>query len=284
MALGSLCYKAFFASGASTVSPIFHVLDSFGGTLILDEADLPFSDARADIVKVLNNGTVRGMPVLRTIVNRHKEFNPQAFKVFGPKIIAMRGSFEDRALESRFLTEETGTRPLRAEIPLAMPNEMRADALALRNRLLHFRLCQFWEVKTDAKALIEGVEPRLNQMAMSLLSLVDEPDIHREMRAALIALNGEIVSERRETAEGRVLTAAIEAFAAAGGANVPLRDIAECFNAAHCADYGGPMGVRWIGQVLRKGLRVTTRKSKGIFVVPASERPKIDSLAARFGV
>src|SRR6202165_681305 len=38
--LGSLCYKGFFASGASTVSPIFHTLDAFRGTLIFDEADL----------------------------------------------------------------------------------------------------------------------------------------------------------------------------------------------------------------------------------------------------
>ena len=28
LAVGSLCYKPFFASGASTVSPIFHVLDA----------------------------------------------------------------------------------------------------------------------------------------------------------------------------------------------------------------------------------------------------------------
>ncbi len=32
---GSLCYRGFFASGASTVSPIFHTLDTFNGTLIL---------------------------------------------------------------------------------------------------------------------------------------------------------------------------------------------------------------------------------------------------------
>jgi hypothetical protein len=31
--LGSLCYKGFFASGASTVSPIFHTLDAFRGTV-----------------------------------------------------------------------------------------------------------------------------------------------------------------------------------------------------------------------------------------------------------
>jgi hypothetical protein len=41
--LGSLCYKGFFASGASTVSPIFHTLDAFRGTLILDEADFRLS-------------------------------------------------------------------------------------------------------------------------------------------------------------------------------------------------------------------------------------------------
>lgn len=59
LAIGSLCHKAFFASGASTVSPIFHIQDAFQGTLVLDEADLRFSDATADLVKILNNGTTR---------------------------------------------------------------------------------------------------------------------------------------------------------------------------------------------------------------------------------
>src|SRR2546425_1041902 len=60
--IGSLCYKAFFASGASTVSPIFHLLDAFGGTLVVDEADFRFSDEKAELVKILNNGNVRGFP------------------------------------------------------------------------------------------------------------------------------------------------------------------------------------------------------------------------------
>ncbi len=284
MVLGSLCYKGFFASGASTVSPIFHVLDSFAGTLIFDEADLPFSDAKAEMVKVFNNGTMRGMPVLRTMVNRQKEFNPQAFKVYGPKIIAMRGSFEDRALESRFLTEETGTRSLRDDVPLYLPPSMKAEALNLRNRLLHFRLCNFFDIKTDTTALMEGVEPRLNQTALSLLSLVDDPDVRRAMQAALIEENANILSERRETIEGAVLVSVVEAFASSGGANVTVRDIAERFNATHCVDYGGPMSNKWIGNVLRKGLRLATRKSSGIYVVPISEKPKIDALAARMGV
>lgn len=282
--LGSLCYKGFFASGASTVSPIFHVLDSFAGTLIFDEADLPFSDAKAEMVKVFNNGTMRGMPVLRTMVNRQKEFNPRAFKVYGPKIIAMRGSFDDRALESRFLTEETGTRALREDIPLYLPPSMRAEALTLRNRLLHFRLRNFFDITTDTAALMEGVEPRLNQTALSLLSLVDDPDVRLAMQAALIEENANTLSERRETLEGAVLVSVVEAFAASGSANVSVRDITDRFNAAHCVEYGGPMSNRWIGHVLRKKLRLATRKSNGIYVVPISEKPKIDVLAARMGV
>ena len=179
LAIGSLCYRPFFASGASTVSPIFHTLDRFGGTLILDEADFRFSDATSEIVKILNNGNVKGMPVLRTMQNREKEFNPRAFRVFGPKIIAMRGSYDDPALESRFLTEEMGLRPLRKDIPISQPSALKDEALALRNRLLHFRFCHLFDTKPDPSALLAGVEPRVNQIALPLLSLVDDPEPSR---------------------------------------------------------------------------------------------------------
>ena len=175
LAIGSLCYRPFFASGASTVSPIFHTLDRFGGTLILDEADFRFSDATSEIVKILNNGNVKGMPVLRTMQNRDKEFNPRAFRVFGPKIIAMRGSYDDPALESRFLTEDMGLRPLREDIPISQPDDLKEEALALRNRLLHFRFCHLFKTKPDPNALLAGVEPRMNQIVLPLLSMVDDP-------------------------------------------------------------------------------------------------------------
>ena len=76
-------YLAF--TRASTVSPIFHILDMFRGTLVLDEADFRFSDEKAELSKILNNGNVQGFPVLRTMVNQKGEFNPRAFNVFGPK-------------------------------------------------------------------------------------------------------------------------------------------------------------------------------------------------------
>ena len=85
LTIGSLCYKGFFASGASTVSPIFHTLDAFRGTLIFDEADFRFSDERAETVKILNNGNVSGLPVLRTMMNRQREFNRRRSRCSAPR-------------------------------------------------------------------------------------------------------------------------------------------------------------------------------------------------------
>lgn len=284
LAIGSLCYRPFFASGASTTSPIFHTLNSFGGTLVLDEADLAASDTRADLVKILNNGTVKGMPVLRTVVNRHKEFNPAAFRVFGPKIVAMRQSYRDDALESRFLTEETGTRPLRSDIPIQLPASLKKEALALRNRLLHFRFCEFSKIKADPAVIVEGIEPRLNQTALSLLSMIEDGALRKEVQVWLTSKHEHTLADRRATAEGSVVAALHRAVTASQAPHVLLGTITDFFNDVHEAEYGHPMTHKWVGYMLRVRLGISTHKSGGVYVVPASERPKIDALARRYGL
>lgn len=284
IAIGSLCYKPFFASGASTTSPIFHTLDAFGGTLLFDEADFRFSDATADIVKILNNGNVRGLPVLRTMVNRYKEFNPRAFKVFGPKIIAMRGAYEDKALESRFLTEEMGLRELRPDIPINLPASLHNEALALRNRLLHYRLCNFFTIKTDPSVVSRDLEPRLNQTALSLLSIVDDEGLRREIAASLAVRHDEIRQDRRETVEASLVEAVLQAFNLSTGPSVSIGEIRVQFNTLARSEYGQAFSNKWVGTAIRTKLRLTTQKSHGVYVVPISERPKIDALAARYGI
>jgi hypothetical protein len=172
--VGSLCYRPIFTSGASTVSPLFHLLDMFGGTLILDEADFRYSDEKAEITKILNNGHVRGMPVLRSQLNRNREFNPHVFKVFGPKIIAMRGDFVDAALESRFITYETQSRPLRDDICISLPASYDDEATALRNKLLMYRF-ENWGRHTPQNELADPtLPPRTNQVLLPLLAIVDD--------------------------------------------------------------------------------------------------------------
>ncbi|MDE1965993.1 MAG: hypothetical protein KGI41_01995 [Patescibacteria group bacterium] len=284
IAIGSLCYKPFFAAGASSTSAIFRTLDAFGGTLLFDEADFRFSDATAELVKILNNGNVRGLPVLRTVLNRHKEFNPQAFKVFGPKIVAMRGSYDDKALESRFLTEETGGRLLRHDIPIHLPESLKTEALELRDRLLHFRLCKFFDIKTDPSAITPDIEPRLNQTVLSLLSLVDDAALRSEITAALVRQNAALAAERGESLEAGLIQGVIDAFAATANAFVSVRDVTDHFNTRFGSEYGRPFSSKWIGAALRKRLHVETQRSHGVYVIPASEKTKIDALAARYGI
>jgi len=107
---------------------------------------------------------------------------------------------------------------------------LKTEALELRNRLLHFRLCEFFKVKTDMKALIAGVEPRLNQTALSLLSLIDDAQLRSDVQKVLLAQNEDAVAQRRETDEARVVAAIVAAFVSAPGKDVPVGEIARRFN------------------------------------------------------
>jgi hypothetical protein len=281
LALGSICYKPFFASGASTVSPIFHVLDAFQGTLILDEADFRFTDATAGLTKILNNGTVAGLPVLRTMTNRHRELDPKAFRVFGPKLVGMRERFGDAALESRFLTEETGLRPLRPDVPIQLPQSLSTDALALRNKLLAWRFKERGRVATDPSRLAAGVEPRLNQTALSLLSIVDDPEVRQSIHDMLQLEDARVHQDRSASLEG----AMVGVLAGLTRETEPaVSAIAERFNTAASGQMGRTVSPKWVGWFLRTRLRIATVKAHGVYVVQATERAKIAALAGRYGV
>jgi hypothetical protein len=284
LTIGSLCHKAFFASGASTVSPVFHTLDAFQGTLIFDEADFRFSDERAEIVKILNNGNVRGMPVLRTMMNRQREFNPQAFQVFGPKIVATRGSYEDRGLESRFITEEMGPRRLRPDIPINLPPGFREEARALRNKLLLLRFRRRLDTKLDEGLLDPRLEPRLNQILLPLLSVVRDQRARDEIQAIALGTQAALVAERGQSTEAQVLEILGELAAASNGPTISVGEITVGVTERYGSEYERPLTNRWIGGIIRKRLGLQTYKSHGVYVVPVSDRSKLEALYARYGI
>jgi len=270
LVVGSLCYKAFFASGASTVSPLFHILDAFRGTLILDEADFRFSDEKAEIVKLLNNGNVDGLPVLRTMMNRQREFNPQAFRVFGPKVVAMRKGYEDQALESRFLTEVMGQNRLRADIPINLPSSMKDEAQLLRNKLLLFRFRNWHTVVIDQAAHVDGLAPRSNQILVPLLSIVDDNTARQALVSFATAAQDGVVAERGLSTESQVLEIIRELIGEAHKQSVPIIEIAQRFAARFGAEYERPVTPRWIGTMLRQRLHLNPYKSHGRFVLPVN--------------
>jgi hypothetical protein len=281
-AIGSLCYKPFFASGASTVSPIFHIQDAFQGTLILDEADFRFSDASAQLTKILNNGSTAGMPVLRTMTNRNRELQPQAFRVFGPKIIAMREQFSDLALESRFLTCETSGRRLRADVPVHVPDVFTSEALAIRNKLLAWRFRSRFLVGPDPARAAVGVAPRYRQSSLALLSLVDDPTLRDQITRELAGEEARVMQERADTLEAAMLSAIMDAFAAPPDPHASIMEITQRFNASGALNQS--VSNKWVGTFVRRRLRLSAMKTGGVYVVPASERGRADVLAKRFGL
>jgi hypothetical protein len=216
---------------------------------------------------------------LRTMMNRQREFNPQAFQVFGPKIVATRGSYEDRGLESRFITEEMGSRRLRSDIPINLPDDFREEARELRNKLLLYRFHHRFDVKVDASLADPKLEPRLNQILLPLLSVIRDPALRADLRSVALEAQSNLIAERGLLAEAQVLEILAELMATIGRAVVPVADVTAGLIERYGAEYERPITNRWIGSVLRKRLNLLTFKSHGIYVVPMSERTKVECSA-----
>jgi hypothetical protein len=283
LAVGSLCYKPIFASGTSTVSPIFRILDAFRGTLIVDEADFRLSDEKAEVVKILNNGNAKGFPVLRSEATSRREFDPRAYAVFGPKLVATRGFFEDKALESRCLTEEMGGRPLREDIPLNLPAELREEALALRNRLLLFRCRNLTKPRDLARAADRQLEPRLAQILSPLMATIEDEEAKGRLRDLARGLERQLVTDRGMDTEGQLL----EVIRDLAAAETPLsvKEITALFADRHENDYDRKVSPKWVGYLLRRKLGLHPEKRHGgVFVIPDSDKAILIRLFEKYGV
>lgn len=281
--IGSICYKPMLVSGASSVSPIFRMLDAFRGTLVIDESDFRFSDERAEFVKILNNGNGRGFPVLRCEQSAvTKEFNPRAYAVFGPKIIATRGPFEDRALESRCITHDTSSAGLRREIPLNLPSEFHEEALALRNMLLMFRFKNLTKDRDLAARRDPRLEPRLNQVFAPLLSVVDDPATLDALKCVMAGHQSGIIADRGLDVEGAILEVVRE-LALPGKPTPSVRTITELFLERHQKMYPRTTP-KWVGHILRKKLGIATTKMHGSYVIATSGFDRLPELYEKYGV
>lgn len=229
--VGAMCYRPTFVTGAATVSPIFRLLDRYRGTLILDEADYGRSDEAADIIKILNTGYQRVQGTVLRSGDKNTGFEPEVFVVFGPKVIATRKRFQDWALESRCLTYEAGGPTTRSDIPIDLPRHFwRREAVDVRNALLRYRL-ERWqpEIELDYSTVDSSVEPRLNQVTVALLSLIDDEELRGELAAFVKEYNRQLIVERGMTLAAKVLEAVVGLYelAIARGQQEPLLTVGE---------------------------------------------------------
>lgn len=282
LTVGSICYKPIFASGASTVSPLFRILEIFRGTLIIDEGDFRMSDEKAEIVKILNNGNAKGFPVLRSESVNGKEFSPRAYNVFGPKLVATRGYFQDNALESRCITEEMGQRRLREDILINLTDEHKEKSRILRNKLLMFRLRNLGKRKINPNLADRTIEPRLNQVFVPLLSVIENAEAREQLHSIAKEYNKQIITERGMETEAHVLEVIRELTEY--GEEPSIKEITHNFIENHGEDYERKITPKWIGSLIRKKLKIKTEKRREGFVIPISEIGKLERLFERYGI
>jgi len=281
--IGSVCYKPIFASGSSSTAALFHILDQFRGTLVLDEADFRYSDERADLTKVLNNGFTKGYPVLRCAFNKNKEFDPVGYQVYGCKLVASRKHFDDPALESRFITEKARFENLRIGIPNELPNSFDAEALELRNKLLTYRLRwleHFTNNKTSQK--IEYIEPRANQIFSPLLELTADEEFRKEIIELAFQVSRQIKIDRAASIEYHVLSV-IQSLLSRNE-RISIGDIAKFVSREFADFHERRITAKWIGYIVSKSLCLKTFKAGGRFYVSGDQQSLLKQLYLRYGV
>lgn len=279
--VGSICYSPIFASGATTVSPIFRILNDFRGTLILDEADFRFSDTTAEIIKILNSGFMKGMPVLRSEGNNKRSFDVKAYNVFGPKIISTRMLYKDTALESRMITEDMNLNLPNADVPFNIPNTFWDEALEIRNKMLMFRFQKKGKSKLRPELENREIEPRLNQISLPLMSIVDDQNLISEIQNEFKIYNEKIKSDRTLSYNYQILDAIYELMDE-GYINPTIQEITNKFNTDLSASEA--ITPRKMGYLINKCLDLKTERTREGYVLSSKNKNKIEVLCKRYGI
>jgi len=280
--VGAMCYRPIKANAGATISPIFRTLDRFRGTLLFDEGDFRYSDESSDFVKMFNVGYQRRQGVILRSGDKESGFDPDVFVVYGPKILATRREFEDKALESRCLTKRMEGYLTRDDIPLEMPNAFYdEEAPMIRNMLLRYRL-QHWQqaMEPDTEDLDRSIEPRLNQVTMPLKAIVDEPGLREEINGFIQAYNRELIADRGLTAASKVLEVVL---ALGPGGDLTMKSVCDRVNALmDYENYGEEVDEEDEGRRRRK--RMTPRGIGAICKNELGLQRERDSQSRRYSV
>ncbi|KKL72045.1 hypothetical protein LCGC14_2088830 [marine sediment metagenome] len=224
--LGYIHYKPIATSGASTAAPVFRIIDKWHGTLIMDEADFQKSDEAQDIIKIINQGYEKGRYVMRC--DKEKKNRVNFFDPFCPKILATRKAFEDKAVESRCITQVmVGT--YRRDINWNLNDRFWEQTQTLRNKLLMWRFRNYFKIDPDKKIDLDldELEPRVQQIVASFISLFGDNEKQlQQFKKFILNYQGELIEERRDSFAGMVVNG-IHKLIEIGKEDISAKDIIE---------------------------------------------------------
>lgn len=280
--IGSVCYRPIFTGGATTPSPIFRILNELKGTLVLDEADFKSSEMSDDIVKILNSGYQSGIAVLRS--EGKGVFEVKAYDVFSPKVIATRETFNDKALESRFLVEEMGRGTLRTDIPRRLSDEFYEESRGIRNKLLMWRFRNFNKPLVFDDAPFEGIHPRLHQIIIPLLTIIESEEMKNSLKEFVQKYNQELIADRGMSWESDIIFAILKMEREKKIDSMTVKEITDSVN--NEMDLSDEtLQTRKVGWILRARLQLKTYKTrKGYTLSLSKNKDKLIFWKDRYGI
>lgn len=299
---GSICYKPMMAGGSATPASLFRTVDQIRGTFVLDEADFRTSEMWSEIVKILNSGQAKGSPVVR-MESRKDTFITKTFHVYGPKILASREPFSDKALESRCLTQIMFPQE-KVSVPVHLPENFEAEAAHLRNQLLAFRFKFYGLIRADEETLPKIKDNRLKQSALALTTIASiiSQDVLKQIKKFLKIYETNLDYDDISDPKCDVIEAILKLLEMRETKYDKLRinDIAGLFKTHFYEDYTEretegrtdegsfhsttySISPRKIGSYIKQLNIRTVRDGKGYYISIRQEYEKIKCLAHKYG-
>lgn len=203
--VGNICYRPVFLGGAVSAASLYRMLELYQGTLLIDETDYsPKSEVWALLLQILNLGYEADAVVIRCDGNN---FKPIPYHCYGPKIIAGRKPFQDKALDSRCLTE-TFYPTRRDDIPLQIPRAIEwKDAREIRNMLLSWRFARYNADPEHLGYLTGDLEPRLEQIVRPLQAILTSDEAKGDIEEFVKCYAQKAKAEMGQTLPGLILRA-----------------------------------------------------------------------------
>jgi hypothetical protein len=256
--LSAISYKSIVMGGNITSAGLFRLMDSWRGTLVIDEAEFRLgSDVYDGILQVLNVGyKKRGGFVTRTEKSTKGNYTSIPYIAYGPKIIASRTGTE-MATESRMFTITMRPRTKRVEDENLLdiqPEVFEQQALSLRNQLLKYRLDNYRDITPAVDKSIRN--PRLREMLIPTYTL-SRGD--KRMGAILPKVaqcyQEEMSIIKSESLPGQIAEALVDIYNQKG--SVSVGEVADSVNRRIGHDW---VSKERVGRVIRKELRLKVKR------------------------
>jgi len=270
--VGSICRRAVMISGASSAASIRRIVDLCGGTLLIDEGDLdPLSAVAKDITRMFLTSFQRGRMICLNEPTKAGSWTPKGFEAFGPKVVAHHERFSSAALESRFIDCLMGQKT-RDDIPIILPQpQFDNESLELRNKYLAYRRDHLSNVQLDPALKRPELEDRTNQIAIPLLSVVNEPADRETIVKALLAGQEQVKADIAITEQGAIAQELLDKGPAVSC--VPLQELVDS------VQFQFNFNAKQMGLIVRKmGLTVKHVRTGNVVILDEKAREQLRAL------